>query len=105
MQILMTTEAHNDIDSIFEYISFDSIKHANETLKNIYSHITKLEHTPYLGRYVPKLPDKQYRELLYKSYRIIYTISKETNTIYIHFIIHNKRNFKSFFNSYINNKF
>ena len=31
MRILMSNEAHQDIDSIFEYISRDSIKYANET--------------------------------------------------------------------------
>ena len=55
----MSNEAHQDIDSIFEYISRDSIKYANET----------------------------------------------SNTIYIHFVIHSKRNFKSFYKSYIKNNF
>lgn len=59
MQILMSNEAHQDIDSIFEYISRDSIKYANEN----------------------------------------------SNTIYIHFVIHSKRNFKSFYKSYIKNNF
>ena len=31
MQIFMLNEAHEDIDSIFEYILRDSIKYANET--------------------------------------------------------------------------
>ena len=31
MQIFMSNEAHEDIGSIFEYISHDSIKYANET--------------------------------------------------------------------------
>lgn len=43
MQVLMSNEAHEDIDSIFEYISRDSIKYANETSENIYSRIYELE--------------------------------------------------------------
>ena len=31
MQVLMSNEAHKDIESIYEYISRDSIKYANET--------------------------------------------------------------------------
>lgn len=50
MQVLISNEAHQDIDYIFEYISRDSIKYANETLENIYSLIYKLESAPYLGR-------------------------------------------------------
>ena len=54
MQVLMSNEAHQDIDSIFEYISRDSIKYANETLENIYSRIYELESAPYLGRFDPE---------------------------------------------------
>lgn len=61
MQIFMLNEAHEDIDSIFEYISHDSIKYANETSESIYSRIYELEKAPHLGRYVPELPDKHLR--------------------------------------------
>ena len=105
MQIFMSNEAHGDIDSIFEYISHDSIKYANETSENIYSRIYELEKTPYLGRYVPELPDKHLRELIYKKYRIVYDISEDLNTVYIHFVVHGSRSFKSFYNSYIKNNF
>jgi plasmid stabilization system protein ParE len=96
----MSTEAHKDIDSIYEYISYDSIKYANETIKKIYSLIYELEFSPYLGRFVPEIYNKHFRELIYKSYRIVYEISKNSNTIYIHFIIHSKQNFDSFYKSY-----
>ena len=86
MRILMSNEAHQDIDSIFEYISRDSIKYANETSENIYSCISNLENAPYLGRYVPELSTKHFRELIYKNYRIVYDFSEDSNTIYIHII-------------------
>ena len=35
----------------------------------------------------------------------IYDISEDSNTVYIHFIVHGKRNFKSFYKSYIKNNF
>lgn len=87
------------------YITWDSIKYANETSENIYSRIYELEKTPYLGRYVPELPDKHLRELIYKKYRIVYDISEDSKTVYIHFVVHGSRSFKSFYNSYIKNNF
>ena len=105
MQVLMSNEAHEDIDSIFEYISRDSVKYANETSENIYSRIYELENAPYLGRFVPELSDKHFRELIYKSYRIVYDISEDSKTVYIHFVVHGSRSFKSFYNSYIKNNF
>lgn len=101
MKVIISNEAKKDMDNIFEYISKNSVKYAIETDKNIRSLTHKLEESPYIGRYVPDLPDKQHRELIYKSYRIVYTIYEETNTIYIRFVIHCKRNFKSFYNTYI----
>lgn len=102
---MISDEAHRDIESIFEYISHDSIKYANQTLNNIYSSIYELGEKPYLGRYVPELFDNKYREIIYKSYRIIYEIFKDSNIIYIHFVVHSRRNFKSFYKAYIKNNF
>lgn len=101
MKVLMSDETHDDISSIFEYISRDSLKYANETASNIYSCINKLGISPYLGRYVPEFKDKRYREIIYKSYRIVYTVYEELDMVYIHFVIHGKRNLKSFYKSYI----
>lgn len=105
MLVLMSNEAHHDIDSIYKYISKDSIKYANEVLSNIYFLIYELERNPYIGRYVPKINNKLYREIIYKHYRIVYEVSKLLNIIYIHFVIHDKRNFNSFYKSYIKNNF
>lgn len=104
MRIIISNEVRNDITEIYEYIARDSLKYANETIKNIYSRITELENSPYLGRYIPELLDKKYRELLYKNYRIVYSVLEEKNIIYIYFVIHSKRDFKSFYNTYISKK-
>lgn len=58
MKIVVSEEAHNDIDSIFKYISLDSLKYANETVEKLYSRIAELETSPYLGRYIPELKSK-----------------------------------------------
>ena len=101
MQVTLSPMAKKNINNIFDYISINSLKYAIETTQNIRSLIHKLEFSPYLGRYVPELTDKRYRELLYKSYRIIYSVYEDINIIYIHFIIHSKRNLESFYNTYI----
>ena len=67
--------------------------------------IYELKVAPYLGRYVPELSDKHFRELIYKSYRIVYDVSEDLDTVYIHFIVHFKKIFKSFYKSYIKNNF
>lgn len=99
--LIISSQAKEDITQIYKYIVNNSIRYANKTSNNIYSLIYRLEDSPYLGRYVPEVKDKRLREVLYKSYRIVYTISEENNTVYIHFVLHSKRDFKSFYDSYI----
>jgi len=101
MKVLLSEEAHYDIDSIYEYISFYSQKYANQTVKRLYASINKLFHSPYLGRYVPEFSNKHYLELLHKNYRIVYSFIEKENIVYIHFIVHAKRDINSFFKSYI----
>jgi len=104
MRVIISEEVRKDITEIYNYIAKDSIKYANETANNIYFRIFELEKSPYLGRYIPEILNKRYRELIYKSYRIVYIISERQNIIYIHFVIHCKRDFKSFFNTYNSKK-
>ncbi len=100
MQLEISDQVRRDITEIYKYIAKDSVKYANETVKNIYSHINVLLKFPHIGRFVAEIPDKAYREILYKSYRIIYTISEEKQLIHILFIIHGKRDFNKFSNKY-----
>lgn len=102
MQIIISNRFRDDITEIYKYIARDSFKYADETVRNINSKIDYLDSLPYIGRYVPELQNKHLRELLYKNYRIIYEVFQKNNIVYIQFIIHNKRNFKSFYKAYFN---
>lgn len=97
MKILISNEAQTDLEEIFEYISYDSVIYANETLEKIYIRIYELNKNPYLGKVVLEIKFTQLRELIYKSYRIVYEVQENSKIICIHFIIHVKRNFKSFY--------
>jgi len=101
LRLIISNQVLGDITEIYKYIARNSLKYAQETIDNIYYCIAELESSPYIGRYVPEIPSKKYREILYKSYRIIYSVSLPNNSIYIHFVIHNKRNFEAFYHSYL----
>lgn len=102
MKVILSNEAREDLNNIFHYISRYSLKHAIDNDENIILMIHKLEYAPYLGRYVQVNNDsKKLREIIYKKYRIVYEVIEKSNIIYIHFIIHYRRNFKSFYKSYL----
>jgi len=100
MQIIVQDTAHNSIDSAYEYLSNYSVKNAIETTEGIYASIYDLENSPYLGRYIPEMTDKQFREIIYKrhrnqAYRIVYHVSENTNSIHILYVANCKQDFIS----------
>lgn len=112
MRVQVEDLAKQDLIDIYYYNYQYSIKNAIETNENILSHIDMLEYSPYIGRYVSKIPDKHFRELLYKkkrnTYRIIYYISESINTVHIIHVSNCKQDFNhilklhNYFNNYFN---
>ena len=90
INIVLKRKASKDLDEISRYIARDSEFYANKTIKDIYSKIDNLKYFPYLGRYVPEFNSKNYRELIYKSYRILYSF--DSQNIYILRVMHHSRN-------------
>lgn len=105
MNVIITNRAREDLIEIFDYNSGKSIKFAIETDKKIRSYIKDLEIFPYVGRYVPEIPNKRYRERIYKKYRIIYYISEKNKTIYIQYILNSRQNIKRFLKLHIKDLF
>ena len=70
-----------DIENIKNFISIDSVANAHRFIKIIRTRIVILKKYPEIGK--PFFPEKykNLRQLLYKSYRIIYQFSDNTVTI------------------------
>lgn len=94
-EIIWLKDASNDLVEIYNYISRDSIHYANKTVDNIIEKIDNLVYFPYIGRKTKIYSDGEFRELIYKSYKIIYEI--DGSIIYIHRIWHSARLNKNLF--------
>ena len=81
--------ADNDLIQIYNYIYEDSVYYSIKTINNIVEKTNNLEHFPYMGRKIPEYNRENERELIYKSYRIMYRI--EPNRIFIRRIWHSAR--------------
>ena len=81
--------ANNDLIQIYNYIYEDSIYYAIKTVENIVKLVNNLSYFPYIGRKIPEYNLDNQRDLIYKSYRIIYKI--ESNEILIRRIWHSSR--------------
>lgn len=69
--------AKNNLIQIYYYINDDSVYYAVKTINEILKSTDNIELFPYMGRKVPEYNLNEIRELIYKSYRIIYSIESE----------------------------
>jgi len=76
--VRLTEEVEYDLVDLFEYIARkDSIDNAYYVLEQLDALIFSLDHQPERGNYPPELDKhgvKDYREVHFKPYRIIYEI-------------------------------
>lgn len=81
--------ARNDLTQVYNYIYEDSIYYAIKTVENIVKLVDNLSYFPYIGRKIPEYNLENYRELIYKSYRIIYKV--HSNEVLIRRVWHSAR--------------
>ena len=72
VKIIWTHQAVMDLNDIFEYISKDSKRYAENQVRRIQQLTQILKTQPECGRIVPELELKTIRELIEGNYRIIY---------------------------------
>lgn len=82
--------ANNDLIQIYNYIYQDSVYYSIKTINDILNLVENLKISQYMGRKVPEYNLREIRELIYKSYRIIYEV--KIGKILILRIWHSARN-------------
>ena len=89
VKIEWSKTSNYDILQIYSYIYQDSVYYAVKTINEIAKSTDNLEIFPYMGRKVVEYDLIQLRELIYKSYRIMYEV--QFNKIVILRIWHSAR--------------
>ena len=97
MKVIVTQRAKHNLLDLFDYNANISLNYAIRIDKKIRSYIEDLQYSPYIGRYVPEISDKHYRERICEKYRIIYYVSETNNTIYVLYIFCAIQNSNLFF--------
>lgn len=77
VQINWTIVSIEDLKSIVEYISKDSITYAKLQIIRITNKTQILKSQPYIGKPVPEYQKVDIRELVEGNYRIIYKVVSE----------------------------
>lgn len=112
MKIIIENSAKKSLDDIFYYNMQYSLKNAIYIDYSITQQIKKLAENPYIGRYIPEIQDKHFREIIYRNsrkniYRIMYYIYDFKNIIHVFNIINSKQNFNQILkiHNYFKNQF
>ena len=78
MKLTWTHEALNRLIEIEEYISEDSPTRAQKFTNQIIQKAESLKKHPKKGRIVAEFSIPDFRELIYKNYRIVYIIKQDS---------------------------
>lgn len=76
MKIVWSPLAVERAAEIAEYISRDNPTAAEKWIDTVFSKVEQLKSFPESGRIVPEINSKDFRELIYGNYRIIYRLEK-----------------------------
>ena len=88
-RVVWSSKALEDVEAIATYISRDSISFASSVVRRILKSSRRLTDFPLSGRIVPEFEDKNIREVIVYSYRIIYRVRVDVVTIAA--VIHGRR--------------
>lgn len=86
-EVLLTEGAEQDLEAIHDYISeFDCVANANHVLDGVMDAVAGLSKFPERGSYPKELVGlgiKEYRQALFKYYRLIYRVTGSQVIIYL----------------------
>ena len=96
-KVFLTKDALRDLEELYDYISFhDTPRKADYVLDKIEEAFSNLSDLPKRGAYPKELLTlgiREYREIFFKPYRIIYRIIKKN--VYVLLIVDGRRDMQS----------
>ncbi len=96
-KITWTEKASAHLQAIHDYIARDSQTYATNFVTSLVKATLKLEAMPLCGRIVPEFQSEKFREVIYKNYRIVYRLKKNTEDVDVLAVIHAARDMETAF--------
>jgi toxin ParE1/3/4 len=88
-EVVWTEIAWRDVEEAADYVAEDSPHYAAAFVREVRDAARSLAHLAERGRVVPEFSDPSIRELLVRSYRLIYRVAGEA--VYVTGFIHGAR--------------
>ena len=91
-KIIWSDAAIEDLQEIWSFIESDKPEAAQRIGRGILSHVRILAQFPFIGPAYPRRTKGALREIVFRSYRIFYDVTEESQTVEILHIWHVARN-------------
>jgi toxin ParE1/3/4 len=91
-KVIWAPSALDDVESIAEYISKDSVEMSSLFVSRLFDATDRLQEFPFSGWIIPEINNPDCREVIYGTYRIMYRVEK--NEVWITGVIHGARDWK-----------
>ena len=93
-RVRLTKQAQNELDAIIEYYERVGASDFAEVFEEkVIEKIRLLEQLPRTGRIVPEIGDGAIREVLYRTYRIVYVVDRNDEEVDVLTIFHSSQQF------------
>ena len=91
--VIVTPEAQSGIRESFLYIRARSPINAVRWLQGLYAEIDSLERFPERCSYAREREylDEEFRQLVFKSHRVVFFVDKPRNTVYVVYVRHGRQ--------------
>ena len=90
-KVILSPRAVQDLREIVRYISFDNPVRAKSFGHELTARTRALAAFPELGRVVPEIDEQTIREIIHKSYRIVYRVRAKKRMIEVSRFWHGAR--------------
>ncbi len=92
--ITLSVQARDELDAIVDYYTRVGAAGFSEIVEeSIVQRLRSLIQYPRMGRVVPEIMDESIRELLYRNFRIVYSVSADDAEVLILTIFHSSKEF------------
>jgi toxin ParE1/3/4 len=75
--VLWTPGARDDLQGVYDYTARDSLHYAGVVVDRIIEAMGRIQDYPESGRVVPELQRLDVREVIWRSYRIVYRLTSD----------------------------
>ena len=80
-RITWAPQAIEDVEAIRAHVARDSARYADLVVERILAAVARLESHPLSGRVVPEVADESIREVIHRTYRIVYRLRSDVAEI------------------------